>query len=228
MDIADCYDRLNTFFASWWPLAWRAAASWFAIRWTHSIIHPRWSNCTYGNYHCAPWECNEARVRQRRLETVLGRRFPKENGPSAQVRGDCKLHTQLWSKKKYLLSVLFGWQVVESKFTLYFKCSEETLLERLLKRGESSGRADDNIDSIKKRFQTFKDTSYPVIEYYEKQGKVREVSYSLGIILVGKSDAYLMRIWSQCRLMPKNPERRFMKTLKRFSMHLFNNSNSTY
>lgn len=68
--------------------------------------------------------------------------------------------------------------VVESKFVLYFKCTEETLLERLLKRSETSGRVDDNIESIKKRFQVFKDTSYPVIEAFEKKNKVREVSLS--------------------------------------------------
>ncbi|CDS08671.1 hypothetical protein LRAMOSA10032 [Lichtheimia ramosa] len=66
--------------------------------------------------------------------------------------------------------------VVESKFTLYFECSEETLLNRLLKRGESSGRVDDNIESIKKRFQTFKETSYPVIEYYEQKGKAFKIN----------------------------------------------------
>lgn len=65
--------------------------------------------------------------------------------------------------------------VVESKFVLYFTCSEETLLDRLLKRGESSGRIDDNIESIRKRFQVFKETSYPVIEAFEAKNKVRQV-----------------------------------------------------
>lgn len=65
--------------------------------------------------------------------------------------------------------------VVESKFVLYFTCSEETLLERLLKRGETSGRVDDNIESIKKRFRVFKETSFPVIEAFEKKNKVRQV-----------------------------------------------------
>ncbi|KAG0280105.1 bifunctional uridylate/adenylate kinase, partial [Linnemannia gamsii] len=35
--------------------------------------------------------------------------------------------------------------VVPSKFTLYFECPEEVMLGRLMKRGETSGRADDNI-----------------------------------------------------------------------------------
>ena len=50
------------------------------------------------------------------------------------------------------------------------------MLRRLLKRGETSGRVDDNEESIRKRFQTFRDTSYPVIEYYATKGKVRKAS----------------------------------------------------
>ena len=65
--------------------------------------------------------------------------------------------------------------MVESTFVLYFECPEEVMLERLLKRGETSGRGDDNLESIRKRFATFRDTSFPVVEYYEKLGKVRQV-----------------------------------------------------
>lgn len=46
---------------------------------------------------------------------------------------------------------------------------------RLLKRGESSGRTDDNIDSIKKRFNTYKEQTLPVIEQYASAGKVVKV-----------------------------------------------------
>eukprot|EP00966_Prymnesium_polylepis_P023800 548404-Prymnesium_polylepis.1 len=38
---------------------------------------------------------------------------------------------------------------------------EEVLQERLLARGQTSGRTDDNIESIKKRFVTFKNESMP-------------------------------------------------------------------
>jgi UMP-CMP kinase len=58
---------------------------------------------------------------------------------------------------------------------LYFECPEEVMMKRLMKRGETSGRVDDNEESIRKRFKTFKDTSFPVIEYYEQRGKVRKV-----------------------------------------------------
>lgn len=48
--------------------------------------------------------------------------------------------------------------------------------ERLLDRGKTSGRSDDNEESIKKRFVTFVQTSMPVVEHFEKEGKVVKVS----------------------------------------------------
>ncbi|KAI8374441.1 adenylate kinase-domain-containing protein [Radiomyces spectabilis] len=78
-------------------------------------------------------------------------------------------------------AIKFEEVVVPSKMVLYFECPEEVMLKRLLKRGESSGRADDNIESIKKRFRVFKDTSFPVIEAYEKQNKVTTVSCDMPV-----------------------------------------------
>lgn len=51
---------------------------------------------------------------------------------------------------------------------LYLHAPQNVLLQRLLSRGESSGRADDNIETILKRFNTFKKESLPVVSYYEK------------------------------------------------------------
>lgn len=73
-------------------------------------------------------------------------------------------------------AVRFEQEVTPCQFILYLEGPEDVMLERLLKRGETSGRADDNLESIKKRFTTFKETSYPVIEAYAKQGKVQTVS----------------------------------------------------
>jgi UMP-CMP kinase len=66
--------------------------------------------------------------------------------------------------------------ITPCKAVLFFDCPEDVMLERLLKRGETSGRTDDNVESIQKRFVTFKETSYPVIEYYEKLNKVIKVN----------------------------------------------------
>lgn len=73
-------------------------------------------------------------------------------------------------------AIQFEKVVAPAKFILYFECPEAEMLKRLMKRGETSGRLDDNIESIKKRFQTFRDTSYPVIEYYAGKGLVRKIS----------------------------------------------------
>jgi UMP-CMP kinase len=71
--------------------------------------------------------------------------------------------------------------VCPSSFTLFFDCPEETMRERLLNRGKTSGRSDDNEESIKKRFVTFEQTSMPVIEYFAKEGKVVKVSSVPGV-----------------------------------------------
>ena len=54
---------------------------------------------------------------------------------------------------------LSGWQQVtgaslEVGGVLFYDCSEELMEERLLERGKTSGRTDDNIESIRKRFKT--------------------------------------------------------------------------
>lgn len=70
----------------------------------------------------------------------------------------------------------FEASVCVSKLVLFLECPEEVLQARLLKRGETSGREDDNAASIKKRFTTFLQTSMPVVDEFEKQGKVISVS----------------------------------------------------
>lgn len=66
----------------------------------------------------------------------------------------------------------FEEDVCPSKFTLFFDCPEDVMQERLMNRGKTSGRSDDNIESIKKRFRTFVETSMPVVDMYEKEGRV--------------------------------------------------------
>lgn len=73
-------------------------------------------------------------------------------------------------------AISFEDDVSISRFVLYFECPEQVMLKRLLKRGETSGRSDDNTESITKRFRTFIDTSMPVIEYFDKAGKVYKIS----------------------------------------------------
>ncbi len=45
--------------------------------------------------------------------------------------------------------------VAEVEAVLALECPEEVLISRLLKRGETSGRSDDNVETARKRFRTY-------------------------------------------------------------------------
>lgn len=54
-----------------------------------------------------------------------------------------------------------------------FEVSEEISTQRCLNRGaKGSGRSDDNLESLKKRFATHCQDSVPIIEHYKKLGLV--------------------------------------------------------
>mmetsp|Transcript_12429 Transcript_12429/g.23359 ORF Transcript_12429/g.23359 Transcript_12429/m.23359 type:complete len:256 (-) Transcript_12429:113-880(-) len=78
------------------------------------------------------------------------------------------------------------------KFVLFLDCPEETMTGRLLERGKSSGRNDDNLDVIRKRFVTFRGESMPIVERYEKMGKVRKVMADRAVEDVYKDVSKLM------------------------------------
>jgi len=67
------------------------------------------------------------------------------------------------------------------RFCLVIECSEECMERRLLHRGQTSGRSDDNIETIRKRFKTFQEESVPVIEKFERDNLVRKVNSEPGI-----------------------------------------------
>lgn len=47
---------------------------------------------------------------------------------------------------------------------------EDELMMRLIKRGQESGRADDNEETIKKRLVVYHQQTQPLIEWYKKEG----------------------------------------------------------
>ncbi len=59
---------------------------------------------------------------------------------------------------------------------LSLEVPENLLIERMLERGKISGRADDNIDSIKHRFVEYEAKTKPVLAYYEGTGKLHPVN----------------------------------------------------
>ncbi|XXG44632.1 hypothetical protein AAC387_Pa01g4380 [Persea americana] len=59
------------------------------------------------------------------------------------------------------------------EFVLFFNCPEEEMEKRILNRNQ--GRVDDNVETIRKRFKVFVESSLPVIEYYSSKGKVQKI-----------------------------------------------------
>ena len=47
---------------------------------------------------------------------------------------------------------------------------EDELMQRLIKRGQDSGRADDNEETIKKRLVVYHQQTQPLIEWYKREG----------------------------------------------------------
>ena len=58
---------------------------------------------------------------------------------------------------------------------------------RLLERGKTSGRIDDNLESIRKRFHTYMRETKPIIDYFSEKGKVRHV----------RADASVDQVWTR-------------------------------
>ncbi len=53
---------------------------------------------------------------------------------------------------------------------------ENDLIDRMLRRGRESGRADDNIDTIKKRLDVYHTQTSPLKEYYKNEGKYHAIN----------------------------------------------------
>lgn len=48
---------------------------------------------------------------------------------------------------------------------------EEELVERMVKRGKDTGRADDNPETIKNRLKVYHEQTHPLRQYYDNEGK---------------------------------------------------------
>jgi len=57
---------------------------------------------------------------------------------------------------------------------LVMNVEHETLVKRLLERGKTSGRADDNMETIERRLKIYTENTLPVIEFYRQSGRLTE------------------------------------------------------
>ena len=65
---------------------------------------------------------------------------------------------------------------VEVVGCLFLKCSEETMKKRIMKRGETSGRDDDNEEVVTNRVKVYNEETLPILDHFVKQEKLFEVS----------------------------------------------------
>ena len=72
-------------------------------------------------------------------------------------------------------------QGLQLNLVLELRVVEDILIERLLKRAESEGRADDNRETIHERMRVYHSQTAPLVDYYAKQGKL--------IVIDGMEDA---------------------------------------
>jgi adenylate kinase family enzyme len=76
-----------------------------------------------------------------------------------------------------------GWQEVFGAEAavptmLFFECPLPVLEQRILGRAKYSGRSDDNVESLRKRFVTYKEETMPIVDVFRKEGKVVDVDSS--------------------------------------------------
>lgn len=55
---------------------------------------------------------------------------------------------------------------------------EEELVERMINRGKQTGRADDNLETIKNRLQVYHNQTHPLQEFYTNEGKYLPINGS--------------------------------------------------
>ena len=58
---------------------------------------------------------------------------------------------------------------------LNLNIDEKEVIRRVVARGQTSGRSDDNIETIKNRFMTYQKQTLPLLKYYRDQGVLIDI-----------------------------------------------------
>ena len=73
------------------------------------------------------------------------------------------------------LKVMLNERGTDVSVMIDLQVEEDELIQRLLKRGEISGRSDDNLDTIKSRLEVYHNQTAPLAAYYVEEGKHKDV-----------------------------------------------------
>lgn len=75
------------------------------------------------------------------------------------------------------LDIFLESKLMKITATLLLEAEDEILIKRLLERGKSSGRVDDQDESkIKNRFEEYNKKTAPLINYYKRQNKFHTIN----------------------------------------------------
>ena len=66
-------------------------------------------------------------------------------------------------------------------FIFFLNVSKETIIKRIEKRKVLEKRSDDNLDTILKRYDTYMETTRPVLDYYSQNSNFYEIEGGLKI-----------------------------------------------
>jgi adenylate kinase len=72
------------------------------------------------------------------------------------------------------------------------KVNEQALIDRITRRFEAEGRADDNPEAFKKRLVAYNTQTAPLVEVYSGQGKLREIDGMANVDSVSASIAEIL------------------------------------
>jgi len=77
-------------------------------------------------------------------------------------------------------------------FIFFLNVNKETIMKRIEKRKIIEKRSDDDLDTILKRYDTYMETTKPVLEFYSKNPNFHEIDGSLEIDqITNKIEAFL-------------------------------------
>jgi len=74
----------------------------------------------------------------------------------------------------------------------FLNVNKETIIKRIEKRKVLENRSDDDIDTIVKRYDTYMETTKPVLDFYSKNQNFKEIDGGLKIDeITSKIDAFI-------------------------------------
>lgn len=116
---------------------------------------------------------------------------------SAIAASDCKYFLLDGFPRSLIQDDAFRAQVGVATCTLMLDVPDDVLVQRLTKRAESSGRADDAGSVIPKRIEGYKNETMPVLERYEKEGRLERVNGNQTIEKVEEAFVAVLRKYWQ-------------------------------